>query len=152
MKESIEGLLNRGLISKEEIGFDQIASHLKRADKDVSVAEANFDIDREASYNYAYLAMLRSGRVLMFSFGYRPTGNQQHKAVVLFSEIILGTELGRLISKFDRMRKFRNKFTYDSPGIIVSDQELRNALRVSKEFVRVVSDFIQKRNPQLNLL
>ena len=151
MKEAIKDLLNRRLISKEEIGFDQIINHLERAKKDIVVAEANFKIDKEASYNYSYLAMLRSGRALMISFGYRPMGGQQHKTVVIFSETVLGKEFSPLISKFDRMRKFRNKFTYDDLGIIVSEQELKNAFNNSKEFVGKVSDFIQKRNLQLNL-
>ena len=96
--------------------------------------------------------MLRSGRALMLSFGYRPMGGQQHKTVIIFSETVLGKECSPLISKFDRMRKFRNKFTYDDLGIIVSEQELKNAFNGPKEFVGKASDFIQKRNLQLNLL
>ncbi len=62
MKKSIQDLINGKLISKEEIGFDQVINYLGRANKDLMVSEANFNVDGEASYNYAYLAMLRSGR------------------------------------------------------------------------------------------
>ncbi len=54
------------LISREMIGKDQVDKNLKRAFQDIVVARANVEIDREASYNYSYLAMLRAGRALMF--------------------------------------------------------------------------------------
>jgi len=152
MKKSIQDLINKKLISQEKIGFDQIINYIERAQKDLMVAEANFSIDMEASYNYAYLSMLRSGRALMFSFGYRPIGNMQHKTVILFSEIILGKEFLDLILKFDRMRKFRNKFTYDVPGTFISEQELKNAFNSANKFTKEVFLFIQKNNPQLDLL
>lgn len=86
MMKLIKDLENHGFIAKEQIGFDQIIKHINRAHKDLKVSEANLKIDNEAAYNYAYLAMLRTGRALMFSFGYRPIDGQQHKTIVLFSE------------------------------------------------------------------
>jgi len=72
MMKLIGDLENRGFIAKEEIGFDQIIKHINRASQDLKVSDANLKIDNEAAYNYAYLAMLRTGRALIFSFGYRP--------------------------------------------------------------------------------
>jgi uncharacterized protein (UPF0332 family) len=152
MKKLIDELKANGFIAQEEIGFDQIIRHLDRANKDVRVAKANLKIDMEAAYNYAYLATLRTGRALMFSFGYRPTDGQQHKTIVLFSGTILGKEFSVLVAKFDRMRKFRNKFTYEEPGILVSLQEAEKAIMSASQFVTRVSDFIQKKNPQMKLL
>lgn len=82
MNQKILELENSGLISKEKIGIDQVDKNIERAFKDLFVSEANFEIDREASYNYSYLAMLRSGRALMFFYGYRPVGMNQHKTVI----------------------------------------------------------------------
>lgn len=152
MKKLIEELSNQGFIGKEKIGFDQIVKHLNRAHKDLKVAKANLKIDTEAAYNYAYLAMLRTGRALMFSFGYRPVGGQQHKTIVLFSEAVLGKEFSESIARFNRMRKFRNRFTYEEPGILVSRQQTEKALAGAAQFVQKVSEFIQKRNPQMKLL
>jgi len=151
MKSLIVDLESRGYISKVKIGFDQISKHIVRARKDLKVAEANLKIDSEASYNYAYLAMLRSGRALMFSFGFRPSDGQQHKTVVLFSEAILDKEFSKLVVNFDRMRKFRNKFTYEEPGILVSRQQTEQSLRNARHFVQKVTEFIQRKNPQKRL-
>ena len=142
----------QGLIRKETIGFDQIIKHIHRARKDLKVAKANLDIDAEASYNYAYLAMLRTGRALMFSFGYRPADGQQHKTVVVFSEHILGAEFSKLIKRFDRMRQKRNRFTYDEPGLLVSRRETEEAFDLAKKFVKQVAEFIQKKSPQKRLI
>lgn len=143
---------NKGLVKKEEIGFDQVIKHMNRATKDLKVAKANLKIDTEAAYNYAYLAMLRVGRSLMLSCGCRPSDGQQHKTVVEFCEHILGEDFSILIKIFDRMRKKRNIFTYDEPGLLVSDTETENALNNAKIFVEKVVKFIQDKNPQEKLL
>lgn len=149
---AIADLKNQGLIAEEKIGFEQITRHLERAMKDLKVAEANLKIDNEASYNYAYLALLRTSRALMFSYGFRPIDGQQHKTLVVFCEAALGKEFFKLVARFDRMRKFRNKFTYDEPGILVSRQQTEAALKEAKVFVKKVREFIQAKNPQKKLI
>jgi len=152
MKKLINNLEKQGFIEKKNIGFDQIFKHVNRAHKDLKVAKANLKIDGEVAYNYSYLAMLRTGRALMFSFNYRPIDGQQHKTVVQFCEVILGKDYSRLVSSFDRMRKFRNKFTYDEAGILVSIQESEQSLEKAEKFVAVVTKIIQKKNPQRKLI
>ncbi len=152
MKDFIKEYQQKGLIKKEKIGFDQVIKHINRAKKDLKVSKANLEVDAEAAYNYAYLAMLRTGRALMFSYGLRPTDGLQHKTVVAFCDCILGKELQNLTRYFDRMRKKRNRFTYDEPGLLVSDTETENALKNAEEFVSKVSKLIQKINPQQKLV
>lgn len=152
MKKFLENYTKKGLIKKEKIGFDQVIKHIRRASKDLKVARANLNIDAEASYNYAYLAMLRTGRALMLSFGFRPIDGQQHKTVVDFAKNVLGSEFANLVMRFHRMRKKRNQFTYDEPGLLVSKRETQEALNSAKKFVRQVIEFIQKKNPQKSLV
>lgn len=151
VKAIINNLQNRQLIENENIGLDQVLSHINRARKDIQVSKANLEIDTEAAYNYAYLAMLRSGRALMFSYGYRPINGQQHKTVVEFCGGVLGEEYKNLTEAFDRMRKFRNKFTYAEPGILVSRQQTEQSLERAKIFVEKVAEIIQAKNPQKEL-
>lgn len=92
--------------------------------------------------------MLRAGRALMFSFGFRPIDGQQHKTVVLFSEAVLGKEFSKLVAAFNQMRKFRNRFTYDEPGILVSRVQTEQSLKNAQQFVEKITMFIQKKNPQ----
>lgn len=143
-------LLNKGLIKKQEPDFAQMKNHLNRAKKDLIVAKHNLKFDEEVSYNYAYLAMLRCGRTLMFLNGYRPIDGQQHKTVIEFADIILGKEFKELIKRFDVMRRKRNQFTYE-PLSPVSKVEAENALNCAEEFVTKIIKVVKKENPQLEL-
>lgn len=152
MNGFIKEYKQKGLIREEKIGFDQVIKHIDRARKDLKVAEANLDIDVEAAYSYAYLAMLRMGRALMFSRGFRPVDGEQHKTVVSFCEDALGPEFLEITRHFDRMRKKRNRFTYDEPDLLVSEIETKAAFASAKEFVGKVLKFIQEKNPQQKLI
>lgn len=148
MKEFIKKYKLNGFITEEKIGFDQTVKHLERAKKDLAVAKANLEIDSEAAYNYAYLAMLRTGRGLMFSYGYRPIDGEQHKTVTAFCENILGKEFSNLTRNFDRMRKKRNRFTYDEAGLLVTETETQKAIEDAVKFVEETSKFIENRKSQ----
>lgn len=152
MKNFIETYKKKGLLKEEAIGFDQVIKHLDRAKKDLHVAKANLKIDTEASYNYAYLAMLRSGRALMFSFKIRPIDGEQHKTVVAFCDNALGDDSSKIVKYFDRMRKKRNRFTYDEAGLLVSEAETEQAFKNAKEFVEKIHEFIQNKNNQKKLI
>lgn len=151
MKNFIKEYKQNGLIKEEKIGLDQVVKHINRAEKDLKVAKANLKIDTEASYNYAYLAMLRAGRALMFSTGFRPIDGEQHKTTVSFCEHVMGKEFKSLIRHFDRMRKKRNRFTYDEPGLLVSETETKNAFEYAEKFVGTVIAFVEKKNSQQKL-
>ncbi len=146
----IQDLLNKGLIKKQELNFDQIKNLLQRAKKDLVVAKHNLVFDEEVAYNYAYLAMLRCGRALMFLHGYRPADGQQHRTVIEFTDIILGKEYKSLINKFDTMRRKRNQFTYE-PLLPISKVEAENALKTAGEFVTKIVTLVKKENPQMEL-
>lgn len=69
LDEVIAALSKKGLVRKEKIGLDQVEKLLVRAHKDLKSAKANLKIDEEIVYAYAYLAMLRTARALMFLEG-----------------------------------------------------------------------------------
>jgi len=94
--------------------------------------------------------MLRCGRSIVFMKGYRSVDEQQHKTIIELSGEIPGKEFKNIIKKFDRMRRKRNKFTYD-PFIPVSKIEAENALKTAEEFVKIAVELVQKENPQLRL-
>jgi uncharacterized protein (UPF0332 family) len=123
---------------------------IKRARKDLVAAEANLAIDEEVTYNYAYLAMLRTGRALMFAEGYRPIDGAQHKTVIDFAGAILGDDYKKMVRRFDKMRQKRNQFTYE-PDIPISLTEAREALNLATEWVEQIQDVLKRINPQLHL-
>lgn len=152
MKDFIASYKQKRLIKEENIGFNQVVKHLERAKKDLRAANANLKIDVEISYDCAYKAMLRSGRALMFSFKYRPIDGEQHKTVVAFSEHVLGPKYLKIVKYFDRMRKKRNRFTYDEPELLVSETETRQAIENARTFFEETCKFIQNKNPQKELI
>jgi len=147
-KDTVKIMLNRGLIKKQKVDFSHIKALLLRAQKDIITAKANLKIDEEVTYNYAYLAMLRCGRSIVFMKECRSVDGQQHKTIIELSGEILGEEFKSIVKKFDRMRRKRNQFTYD-PFLPVSKIEAENALKTAEEFVKIVLKLIQKENPQL---
>jgi len=149
-KDTVKIMLNQGLIKKQKVDFSQIEALLLRAHKDIVTAKANLQIDEEVTYNYAYLAMLRCARAIVFMKGYRSVDGQQHKTIIELSGEILGEEFKSIVKKFDHMRRKRNQFTYD-PFLPVSKIEAENALKTAEEFVTIVLKLVQKENPQLRL-
>lgn len=94
--------------------FRQIERQVLRAEKDLGTFELVIEADPEWASTIAYQAMLRLGRALMFSSGYLPADGQQHKTVIEITGGLLGGEYGLVVKYFDRMRRSRNVFLYDS--------------------------------------
>src|SRR4030067_3554883 len=108
MNLSLKRLESQGLIEKINFSDKQIVSNITRARKDLITAKANIKIDEEWAYTISYHAMLRAGRALMFSSGYRPKGKNQHKTVVDFCAEMLGKDFKTLTTRFNRMRVKRH--------------------------------------------
>lgn len=147
-KDRIKVMLDQGLIKKQKVDFPHIEALLLRAQKDIITAKSNLEIDEEVTYNYAYLAMLRCGRAIVFLRGYRSVDGQQHKTIIELSGEMLGKGFKNLIKKFDRMRRKRNQFTYE-PFLPVSKTEAEDVLKTAEEFVAKVIKQVQDENPQL---
>ena len=81
-KDKIKVMIGHGLIKKQKVDFSHIEALLLRAQKDIVAAKANLEIDEEVTYSYAYLAMLRCGRSIVFMKGYRSVDGQQHKTII----------------------------------------------------------------------
>ena len=104
----------KGLIKAQRPNFRQIEKQIARAAKDLHTFDLVIDKDPEWASAIAYQAMLRMGRALLFSHGFLSADGQQHKTVVEITGKILGPEFGLIIKQFDRLRKKRNVFFYDS--------------------------------------
>ncbi len=134
----------------EAIGFDQIRALLESARKNLSAARKNLTIDEETCYTMAYKAMHKVARALLFLQGFRPDDGQQHKTTIAIVGRILGKAFDDLISRFDKMRKRRNKFSYE-PLVPPSKEEAGSALETAEEFCKKVEAFLEQTNPQLKL-
>lgn len=141
--------LNSGLLKKQNPNFRQIERQIVRAKKDLRTFYLVLKQDPELASTIAYQAMLRMGRALLFSHGYLPTDKQQHKAVVEITGDILGPEFHMAIKQFNRLRKKRNVFFYDSEDAH-NLTEAKKAIETAKRLFVEVKKKIEALNPQEN--
>jgi hypothetical protein len=87
------------------------------------------------------------GRALLFSYSYLPVERQQHKTVVEITGKTLGPKFNLVIRQFDRLRKKRNIFFYDSEDAR-NFTEAKKAIEVAKELFTEIKDKIKATNPQ----
>lgn len=143
-------LTDGGFLKEHPKDVGQAKKLLVRSFRDLKTAKANLEIDEEAAYTFAYLAMLRSGRALMFLKGYRPADGRQHKTVVEVAGHFLGEAYEDLVYKFEQMRRKRNQFTYE-PDLPLGQKESQDALKTAQEFVQQILKQARKESPQLEL-
>ena len=129
--------LKNNLVKKVTPNFDQIHHQLKRSLQDLETAEANLKIDTTWALTITYHAMMRACRALMYSKGYLPTVQQSHKTIIQFTSLILGHQYDELIVKFNRLRRRRHDFIYDSENH-VNVEEAKAALKTASELIHKI--------------
>jgi uncharacterized protein (UPF0332 family) len=127
----LDDLERQGYIKRLPVDRKKVLASLQLAKRDIAVAKGMLDENHDWAFSIAYNAILQAVRALMFSHGYRPSGDYQHIAVVRFAELFLPTED---VIAFDRMRRKRHITLYDSAGT-VSEQEAQNAVERAERLV-----------------
>ena len=145
-----EKFLRDGLIKKQSPDFKQIESQLTRAKKDLNTAELNLPIDTTWAFTIAYHAMIRASRAFMFSKGYLPTTKQSHKTIVEFTKWIVGKDYENLVNRFNRMRRRRHDFIYDSQNHITL-HEAKTSIKTAKQLIEEIISLVKKENPEVDL-
>lgn len=150
MRMNYERFLKDKLIKKQKPDFKQIDYQLKRSLEDLKTAEANLKIDLTWLITIAYHAMIRVGRALMYSKGYLPTVKNSHKTIVEFTKLTLGNEYHNLTSRFNRMRRRRHDFIYNSKNHLTIN-EAKTSLRVAEKLINTISDLVEQERLQIEL-
>ena len=127
----LDDLERQGYIKRLPVDKRTVLASLQLAQRDNIVAKGMLGENHDWAFSIAYNAILQAVRALMFSHGYRPSGEYQHIAVVRFAELFLPTED---VIAFDRMRRKRHTTLYDTAGT-VSEQEARNAVERAERLV-----------------
>ena len=86
----------------------------------------------------------------MYVKGYLPTAKRSHKTIIEFMRLILGDEYANLIARFNRMRRRRHDFIYDSVNNITTN-EVKSAIRTAKKLIDEINKIIIKEHPQKDL-
>lgn len=150
MKVNYERFIRDNLVKRQKPDFKQIAAQLKRANKDIKTAEAVMMVDLTWAFTITYHAMIRAGKALMFAEGYLPTAKRSHKTIIEFTKLILGDEYDNLISRFNRMRRQRHNFIYDSINNITL-HEVKSSIETAKKLLTEIINLVIKENPQKEL-
>ena len=135
----LDELERRGYIKRLPMDIKKIEDSLNLAKRDVNVARSVLNENCDWAFSIAYNAMLQAVRALMFSKGYRPTGSNQHIAVVRFAELFIREEDAIIL---DRMRRKRHTTIYDTAGTI-SEIEAENIVRRAEKLVQEIIKMIR---------
>ncbi len=84
---------------------------------------------------------------MMYAKGFLPTTKNTHKTIVDFTGVILGQKYDTLISKFNRLRKQRHNFIYESENGVTLE-EANSAIETAKELLKEIKNVVNKLNPQ----
>ena len=136
-------LIESGRVKKGRFSRAQINSCFQIAERDLETAAVVVKTSPEWAFNIAYNAMHQLGRAFMFSSGYRSMGEAHHATVVRFLEIGLGAEFENIVAVMDRMRRKRNRATYDKVGTI-SVKEANEAISSAEELLVVVRRLVKR--------
>lgn len=145
-----EKFLKDNLIKKQKPDFRQIQLQLQRSLKDLKTAQANLNIDLTWAMAISYHAIIRAGRALMYSKGFLPTTRKSHKTIVEFTRLVLGHEYDTLVSKFNRLRRKRHDFIYNSKNRITHSEAI-SSLETAKKLIEEIIILVRKENPESHL-
>ncbi|MFC1595489.1 HEPN domain-containing protein [Gemmatimonadota bacterium] len=134
-------LQKSGRIKPGRFSSKQVRNRLAIARRDLDAARGNLKSNPEWAYIIAYNAMHQAGRAYLFKKGYRTVGEGHHATVVQFIKVDLGSEYSELLDVMDRMRRNRNRATYDETGTI-SASEAATAVSTAEEFVGKISKLL----------
>lgn len=142
--------LKKGLLKVQHVNFKQISQQINRAEKDLNTVALVITHDPEWAATIAYQAMLRAGRALIFAHGYLPSDGQQHKTVVEITGLILGPDYELTVIQFEKLRKKRNTFFYDSTDT-ANIAEAKKALVTAEKLIAAIRELINDLNPQTQI-
>lgn len=131
-------LLDTGRIERGRFSRRQVEDCLRLARRDLETAASVVGTSAEWAFNIAYNATHQAGRAYLFHTGYRTRGEAHHATVIRFLRIALGPEHDEPLMVIDRMRRQRNRATYDTVGTISSEQA-SEAISVAREFVAEIA-------------
>ncbi|MBI1870243.1 MAG: hypothetical protein HYS07_03515 [Chlamydiae bacterium] len=139
---------DKGQLEIFKIEHAQISKYIEAAYQDLKEVRITFPVSDKAAYLFAYTAMLKMGRALLFLKGFRSKGKGQHETVIEIAGDILGKGFTDLTNDFDAMRRKRNKMIYDV-GDLISHSDAEGAFRTAEQYLNKVKDFMKKEDSQL---
>lgn len=148
--KQLKNYVDKGLLKKRRPNFKQIEQQIARAIKDLETFKAVVNRDPEWAAAIAYQAMLRAGRALLYAYGFLPADGQQHKTVVEATGMILSQYFSGIVKQFDKLRRKRNVFFYDSLDTS-NFAEAKKAGKTATQLIEAIYKKISDLNPQFSI-
>jgi len=127
-----EDLLKQGWLKQETISRGQVDRLFERAKQDLVEA---------AAFSIAYSAVFHAATALINSQGYRPGRISRHKGVQEALRRTLGKEAEHLVTKFDRLRRNRNKLYYQAVYNF-STSQLNITLEDAEKILKLIENYL----------
>ena len=137
-----KGVVSAHKTSKAEI--DDLRAAVDRNLKDASIEELSDD----NRFGIAYQAALLAAKIAIACAGYRVKGQGAHHTTFELVPLAFGTTYRPLADYFDLCRRKRNDISYDSEGV-VSTNDVSELLEKAAEFKTEVEAWISKKHPSL---
>ena len=138
-----ESYARKGLLKRQKPNLKQIEKQMAQSKKDLKTAAVVLTKDPDWAEAMVYQAMLRAGRAFVYANGYLPIDGAQHRTVVELTARHLGQSHWLLTEKFEKMRRKRNLFFYESGGIS-TETEARGAMKTASLLIDVIKSQIQR--------
>lgn len=138
-------LIESNRIKSGKFSRVQVQDCLNLAERDIATAKKIVAENPDWGYNIAYNAMLQAIRALMFSKGFRATGEGQHATTIQFAQMTLGDEFASTLEFMDRMRRKRNRTVYDMAGLI-SSKEASEGIETAESFVGSITGVLNPKS------
>jgi uncharacterized protein (UPF0332 family) len=140
---TLKELEREDMVRKFPVYRKRVGNSLNLARRDLKIARQMFEESYDWAFSIAYNSILQSARALMFSKGYRPSGNKQHLSVIKFIEAVLGDKYKKEVTAFDRLRRKRHAAIYDEVGVI-SEYEAKFAIESAERFLGEIEGIVEE--------
>lgn len=123
---TIDNLLQRGILVRQEASESEIEDLLKIVERDTADS-AKEEISYDWQFGIAYNAALKLATILVRKSGYRVKGGSHHMNTIAMIPLILGEDKIDDAEYLDTCRRKRNTVEYDCVGGATKNdvQELR---------------------------
>lgn len=112
---TINSLLQRGVLVKQDTSSNEIEDLLKIVERDIADS-AKEEISYDWQFGIAYNAALKLATILVRSSGYRVKGGSHHMNTIAMIPLVLGNAKKDDAEYLDTCRRKRNIVEYDCVG------------------------------------
>lgn len=144
---SLEKWAEYGWLKREATSPDEIQGLLSIVDRgldDSKVEAISIDLRFIAAFNSA----LTAATVALRANGYRPSTQAGHHVKTIDSLELTIPEGRRFVQKLKVLSNKRKRSSYDVAGV-VSDEDLRSAMKLAVELQGDVQEWMRKEHPEL---